>query len=159
MLQSSWTFQKVMFSSTIKTKELHDNVKKIQMTFLFIQGVLFFLQKVDCKWDFANWSSALILDGHVSHLTSKTIEQAQAFVLNMGTFPSHTSRALQTLIFFLFQTIQREEDQQSHTSWLFRTTKHNWITKAIRLKMRHKQTHVLYIFNCLNTILSTLCTW
>jgi hypothetical protein len=59
----------------------------------------------------------------------------------------------------LFQTIQREEDQQSHTSWLFRTTKHNWITKAIRLKMRHKQTHVLYIFNCLNTILSTLCTW
>jgi hypothetical protein len=39
----------------------------------------------------------LILDGHGFHVTLKTIEQTQAFGLNMITLPSHTSHALQLL--------------------------------------------------------------
>ncbi len=33
----------------------------------------------------------LILDGHGSHVTLETIEQAQAFWLDMIILPSHTS--------------------------------------------------------------------
>jgi hypothetical protein len=36
----------------------------------------------------------LILDGHGSHVTLETIEQAQEFGLDMITLPFHTSHAL-----------------------------------------------------------------
>jgi hypothetical protein len=95
-----------MFSSIVKSKELHDNVKKTHMIFYLFKEFLSFSKRPISNGILQTDHHRLILDGHVSHLISKTIKQAQAFVLNMGTLPSHTSCALQTLNVFLFQTIQ-----------------------------------------------------
>jgi len=94
-----------MFFSIVKTKELHDNIKKTWMTFYLFKEFFSFSKRSIANGILQIDHHLLILDGHVSHLTSKTIEQAQAFVLNTGTLPSHTSHKLQTLN-LLFQTIQ-----------------------------------------------------
>jgi len=95
-----------MFSSIVKTKELHDNAKKTQMTFNLSTSSFLSPKRSISNGILQIDHHLLILDGHVSHFTSKTIEQAQAFVLDMGILPSHTSRALQTLNGFSFKPFE-----------------------------------------------------
>jgi hypothetical protein len=42
------------------------------------------------RWDLYNYFHLLIINEHGSHVTFKSIEQAQAFGLDMITLPFHT---------------------------------------------------------------------
>jgi hypothetical protein len=62
-------------------------------TFLFKKFLSFFKRFIPNGISITN-RHLLILDGHGSHVTLKTIEQAQEFGLDMITLPSHTFHAL-----------------------------------------------------------------
>lgn len=80
----------------------------------FIEGISFFLQTVYSEWDFYNYFHLLTINKHGSHVTLKSIEQAQAFGLDMITLPFHTSHALQPLNLICFKpfktTFKRKMD-------------------------------------------------
>jgi len=60
--------------------------------FLFKEFLSFFKDSIPIGTSQTN-CHLLILDGHESHVTLKTIEQAMAFHLDMITLPLHTSHA------------------------------------------------------------------
>jgi hypothetical protein len=62
-------------------------------TFLFKKFLSFFKRFILNAISITN-RHLLILDGHGSHITLETIEQAQKFGLDMIILPSHTSYAL-----------------------------------------------------------------
>jgi hypothetical protein len=65
-------------------------------TFLFKEFLFFFKRSIPSGITLTN-RHFLILDGHGSHVTFETIEQAKEFGLDMITLPSHTFHAFQPL--------------------------------------------------------------
>ncbi len=78
----------------MQTKNLHVNAKKRLQDFFFVQRVFYLFKKYVPSGVFLTNQHLLILDGHGSHVTLETIEQAQDFGLDMITLPSHTSHIL-----------------------------------------------------------------
>jgi len=62
-------------------------------TFLFKEFLFFFKKSIPNGMSITN-SHLFILDGHGSHVTFETIEQAQEFGLDIITLPLYTSHAL-----------------------------------------------------------------
>jgi len=66
--------------------------------YLFKAWMMHFLYSVTKLYGISPTSRhLLILDGHNSHVTTEVIKLAQARGLDLLTFPSHTSHALQPL--------------------------------------------------------------
>jgi hypothetical protein len=79
--------------------------------FFFKEFLSFFKQHIPCGISITN-HHLLIINNHGSHVILESIEQTQAFGLNMMTLSSHTSHALQPLdvaCFKPFKTTFRKE--------------------------------------------------
>ncbi len=79
---------------------------KTWMTSFLFKEFLSFFKKLVLGGIFPNNYHLLALDGHGSHVSLKTIEQAQQFGLNMITLPSHASHVLQPLDVSCFKPFQ-----------------------------------------------------
>jgi len=71
-------------------------------TFLFKEFFFFFKRSILSGISLTN-KHLFIFDGHGSHVTLKTIKQAQAFGLNIVTLLSHTSHAFGRNLLQTFQ--------------------------------------------------------
>jgi hypothetical protein len=86
-----------------------------------------------------------IFDGHGSHVTLEAIEQAQAFGLDMVTWPSHTSHALQPLNVACFKLFKIALKKESDTTMINRNyidpenvVLVGWVDKALDQALSRK---------------------
>ncbi len=84
----------------------------------------------------------LILDGHGSHVTFETIEQAKEFGIDMITLPSHASHAFQPLDVACFKPFKNDFKKERDTTMVKRNyTKLDniilarWVDKALDLTL------------------------
>jgi hypothetical protein len=114
------------------------------ITSLFKELLYFFKRSIPNGISLTN-RHLLILDGHGSHVTFETIEQAKEFGLDMITLPSHTSHALQPLDVGCFKpfktTFRKERDitmvKRNYTE-LDKITLTRWVEKALDLTLTRK---------------------
>jgi hypothetical protein len=100
---------------TLQTKDLYGYVVKSMDNYISFQRIPFFFLEVNIPNGILLRNKHIyIFNGHGSHVTLQTIEQAQTFKLDMVTLPSHTSHALQPLDVACFKpfktTFRKEED-------------------------------------------------
>jgi hypothetical protein len=98
MFYQGSTFSKVkdyeMITSNFVNQELAWQCKKKLGWFFFVQGIINFFKKSIIGGVSCTNRHLLVLDGHGSHVTLETIEQAPKFEFQMITLPSYTSHAL-----------------------------------------------------------------
>jgi hypothetical protein len=87
----------------------------------------------------------LILDGYSSHVIINVVQEAKAARLDLLTFPSHTSHALQPLDVAVFKSF-KSHFREYRNYWLFRnmnqrTTKEilaQWVSLALKKVLTDK---------------------
>jgi len=87
----------------------------------------------------------LILDGHGSHVTLETIEQAKEFRLYMINLLSHTSHAFQPLDVVCFKPFKNDFKKERDATMVKRNYKKldkiilaRWVDKALDLTLTRK---------------------